>query len=1232
MNRPERRPKVHPSAEGQEQRSNGAPDPRQSAPAAWATEPQFQLFFDHMPSAIFICDPLGPGATERVVRANETACRLYGYGREEIVGRSFWSLVVPDEGAKSVEGSQELATAFEQVHQRKDGSTFPVDVRFRELIVDGRTVHLIACRDITARTESEDALHESDERFRLLVGTAFDGISICDYDRETGNRRLAFCNDRFVEMSGYTREQLASQENLNDLIVDYWSPQEEERQLERMDKGLPFFGVCSWKRPDGKENYYEWSAVLVKTGDAHRLFGVDRDITERMRTERALRESQERFQLLVDTAFDGINICEFDPVTGRRRLVFCNDRFVEMSGRTREELEQAEDLGQFVRTNLDEHEMQDHLRRIKQELPLAGTASWLRPDGKENTYEFSAIAVRAGDKYRIMGVDRDITERVRTERELARERELFQTLLDHIPDSIYFKDAQKRFVRTSKAKAQHHRVEAAELVGKTDADFYPPEEARRMSEDDELVMRTGRPVVGKEEKVTRPDGEARWVSVTKVPRYDDQGRTIGTVGISRDITDLKRIQEELKERAEELEVARREAESANKAKSDFLANISHEIRTPMNGILGMTELALSTTLSEEQRDYLQAVQHSARTLMALLNDLLDFSKIEAGKLELEEQPFDLELTVSRLIDPLAVQAHQKGLELSVDVGPETPVRLVGDAHRLSQILINLIGNAIKFTEEGEVLLRVQPGTGGSQDGEVALQFAVADTGIGVPDSAKGVIFDSFRQGDSSTTRRYGGTGLGLTISKELAEMMGGRIWLESPSQTISCERGGPGSTFYFTARFRPAPEDWQPRRRPSGIRGCRALIVDDNATNRKIVQRMLSSWGMLTAEAAGGEEAVQMVAQARLQGAPYDILLLDYHMPGKDGFQVASQLHENGHLSGTVVMMLTSSEQQDHRARCRQLGITHYLLKPVTSSELLDSLMSILRPAVGAPEEGEAGAPAGAPPVEQLALSVLLAEDNEVSRQVAQHMLEQAGCRVTIAVNGPEVLAALEQAQFDAVVMDVQLPVIDGLETTRRIRQKETAGRHIPVVAMTAHAMKGDRDKCLQAGMDDYIPKPIDRDRLYSVLRRATGNVAPPTKAKPAGHPTGAAAARVPASPTPAGGEPLDMAELLERVGGDTALARELLDIYAQSYPARMAAIRSAAEAGDFAAVAEVAHELKGAAANLAAKAALAATVRVEQAAGEAGAPRLCEALEGLQSALEQLDQFIRAKERTDRA
>ena len=717
-----------------------------------------------------------------------------------------------------------------------------------------------------------------------------------------------------------------------------------------------------------------------------------------------------------------------------------------------------------------------------------------------------------------------------------------------------------------------------------------------------------------------------------MPRCDDQGRTIGTVGISRDITDLKRIQEELKERAEELEVARREAESANKAKSDFLANISHEIRTPMNGILGMTELALSTTLSEEQRDYLQAVQHSARTLMALLNDLLDFSKIEAGKLELEEQPFDLELTVSRLIDPLAIQAHQKGLELSVDVSPETPVRLVGDAHRLSQILINLIGNAIKFTEEGEVLLRVQPATGGSQDGEVALQFAVADTGIGVPDSAKDVIFESFHQGDSSTTRRYGGTGLGLTISKELSEMMGGRIWLESPSQTISCERGGPGSTFYFTARFRPAPEDWRPRRRPSGIRGCRALIVDDNATNRKIVQRMLSSWGMLTAEAAGGEEAVQMVAQARVEGAPYDILLLDYHMPGKDGFQVASQLHESGHLSGTVVMMLTSSEQKDHRARCRQLGITHYLLKPVTSSELLDSLMSILRPAVSAPEEGESGAPGGAPPVEQLALSVLLAEDNEVSRQVARHMLEQAGCRVTIAVNGPEVLAALEQAQFDAVVMDVQLPVIDGLETTRRIRQKETAGRHMPVVAMTAHAMKGDRDKCLQAGMDDYIPKPIERDRLYSVLRQATGNVAPPTKAKPEGRPTGAAAAHVPASPTPAGGEPLDMTELLERVGGDAALARELLGIYAQSYPARMAAIRSAAEAGDFAAVAEVAHELKGAAANLAAKAALAATVRVEQSASEAGAPRLCEALEGLQSALEQLDEFIRAKERTDRA
>jgi PAS domain S-box-containing protein len=1181
------------------------------------TEERFRLLVESAFDGINICEFDPETGRRRLVFCNDRYVEMSGRTREELFAIEDLNPLCPtrmtpeevEEQDRRVPNGEPFRGRASWI--RPDGKENYYEYSAVPVAVGDKYHFLGFDRDVTEQVRQQRALEESEKRFRLLVDTAFDGINILEVDPETRKRHLIFCNDRYVEMTGRTREELQEAEDIRVFSKPHISEEQLEDNWQHVINEEAFRGLSSWLRPDGKENIFEFSAVSVKVGDKYHIMGVDRDITEQKQAEEALRESEERFRLLVETAFDGINITEYDPETGSTRLVFCNDRYVEMSGRTRDELFAAENLADLrLGGTMTEEENEEFQRRLQAGLPTRGVASWVRPDGKENLYEWSSVRVKVGEKYYEFGVDRDITERVRAERALARERELFQTLLDNIPDSIYFKDRDRRFLRTSKAKAEHHELSPEEMVGLTDSEFYPAEEAERMAGDDEMVMRTGRPIIAQEETLTRPDGEVRWVSATKVPRYDEEGNVIGTVGISRDITELKRAQEELKHRAQELEIARREAESANKAKSDFLANISHEIRTPMNGILGMTELALNTTLSDEQAEYMHAVKHSAQTLMALLNDLLDFSKMEAGKLELEERPFELEEMMARLVEPLALQADEKGLELVVDIAPDTPNRLIGDAHRLGQVLINLVGNAIKFTEEGEVLVQVKPIPARQAPEETVLYCSVSDTGVGVAEQMQEAIFEGFQQADTSTTRRYGGTGLGLTISRDLVTMMGGSLRVQSPSRAIESDKGGPGSTFHFTARFRRDPSEFQPRPTPEDVAGVRALIIDDNATNRRILERMLVSWGMVPAEAADGAEGIQMVREARREGKPFDVLLLDFLMPGKDGFQVANELREQGELSGTVVMMLTSSEQRDHRARCRELGISHYLVKPVAPSELLDNIVRIIAPSK-AREGGEAGMRYERERA-ALGICVLLAEDNEINRKVARHLLERAGCRVTAVADGEQALQAAVEGDYDAVLMDVQLPVFDGLEATRRLRdhERETGG-HLPVIAMTAHAMKGDRDRCLEAGMDDYVPKPIDPRLLYEVLLRAAGQRAGAERDK--------ATAFLPHEEAPV----LDERELLDRVGGDRELAGELLDLFARSWPEKINAIRASAEAGDLEEVAHLAHELKGSAANLGAREAMSAAVGLETAAREGGTAAVRAAVEPLADSLERLGELI---------
>ncbi len=603
----------------------------------------------------------------------------------------------------------------------------------------------------------------------------------------------------------------------------------------------------------------------------------------------------------------------------------------------------------------------------------------------------------------------------------------------------------------------------------------------------------------------------------------------------------------------ELLAARDNAMAGSRAKSEFLANISHEIRTPMNGIVGMTELALDSTLTVQQRDCLDTVKSSAGSLLCLLNDILDFSKIESQKLEFDPIPFSLADLVDDTLKPFAVLAGKKHVELIADVRPEVPHQLVGDPGRIAQIVANLVGNAVKFTERGHVLVRVRCDEDAGDT--VTLHVAVSDTGIGIPKDKHEAIFGAFSQADGSTTRRFGGTGLGLTISSSLVRLMGGRLWVESEERQ--------GSTFQFTLTL-PVAGRLAPSR-ADGVAGVPVLVVDDSDVSRRVLCDALNRWGMTTAAAADAAAAFDMLTVAARAGRPFGLVIVDAGMPGVDGFSLAEQMARSDVRETALLMMLAANGRADDAHRCQQLGIEAHVSKPVRRADLL----SAVRRALGLEAAVASSRRAGAAERPRVSLRVLLAEDNPVNQKVAVGLLTRRGHSVHVANNGLDALAAWETASFDVVLMDIQMPEMGGIEATRAIREREAlTGRHTRIVAMTAHAMKGDREQYLAAGMDGYISKPIDHRVLMATIEEEQPST--PGRA---------------ASLEQMSSLPIVLDDIQERLGGDEELIREVVTAFVKDLPARLSDLEVAVQRRDAAAVQASAHALKGAAANVSAAA-----------------------------------------------
>jgi PAS domain S-box-containing protein len=1057
----------------------------------------YELLLELSPIAITTVDP-----DDRVTSWNPAAERLFGYTAEEVIGRNIDTLVanredIHDEGVQVSDDIAERQVRLTTRRTRRDGSLVDVDVAAAPIHVGGELLGKYALyHDITD-------LQEQKRYLQALVEISPTAIVVTDLDA-----RVRSWNPAAEQLFGYTAEEAVG-EDLDDLVA----AREDLRQegagyTQAALRGERVRAFARRTRKDGSLVDVELTSEPVVVGEKPLGFlAIYHDISELQRQKRYFEAVLQLSPTAIVTVDETFHVTSWNPAAE------------ELFGYTAEEA-----TGRFID---DLVASSPDLRNEATSMNEAGAEGQrarsitrrTRKDGSLVDVEVVAGPVYVGEER--VGhsvIYHDISE-------IQRQRRYYEALVQASPVAVVLVDVDGDTVKAWNAAAERlFGYTADEAIGRSiDGLVAAHEGMRAESADYGRQQRAGESIHGVTRR-HRKDGSLIDVELLGVPVVLG-GELVAHYVIYHDITDLQQ--------------ARRDAEAATRAKSAFLATMSHEIRTPLNAVIGMTGLLLDTPLTAEQRGFAEVVRGSGDALLGVINDILDFSKIEAGRLELERAPFDLRECVESALELVAAAVAKKGLDIAYEMDPGVPAAVFGDVTRLRQVIINLLTNAVKFTEEGEVVLTVSAQQlEGADDGRFHLQFAVRDTGIGVPEGRMGSLFDSFSQVDPSTTRRYGGTGLGLAISRRLAEAMGGRMWAES--------RVGQGSTFHFTIQAEASPTAARAyeRRRTPQLEGRRVLIVDDNATNRQILTRQTQVWGMLPHDTASPGKALEWIRRAD----PFDVAILDMQMPEMDGLELAREIRRHRDAERLPLIMLTSLGRPDGGSP--EVDFAAYLTKPIKPSQLYDTLLEVFGAAIGEDQ------PMEPIPEERLAdrppLRILVVEDNAVNQQLALLLLEKAGYRADVAANGVEALEALERQPYDIVLMDVEMPEMDGLEATRRIHQQWPKDRRPHIIAVTANAMEGERELCLQAGMDDYITKPIRPEILTKALMN------------------GARHAQAAAPPI----DPSVIDRLVSTFGGSHAVA-ELIDTFLEHGPQQLEELRGTVGRGDPEGARRAAHTLK---------------------------------------------------------
>ena len=1089
----------------------------QSLQALQQSESRLISLLDNIPDLIYFKDAEG-----RYILDNRAHLRFIGASRlEDILGKTVYDFFPPDLAAQYSEDEMKVIHSGkpllekEEIVFHRDTGTKHWHLTSKIPLMDnlGNVIGIIGIdHDISKRKQVEEAIWKSEQQFRLVWDNSADGMRLTD---EEGNVRMvneAFCHIVEKERSELEGESLAvifEKEQQEHVVLRY-----RERFKSRTIEAHLAREITLW---NGRKIWIEaTNSFLEFEGQSTLSLGIFRDLTEHKRAEVFTESLYKISQAIYSTTdlnelFQHIHhaLSSIIPANNFFIALLTNDEkaiyfpYKQDENDTNDwepiEIRNSQSLTVEVLKAkrpllLDENELQ--VRYASKTSEVWGTAPkcWLGVPLMSGENAIGVMAVQdynKGDVYRqkdvalfelAAGQIAIAIERKQAEKTLEHERNLLRTVIDNIPDMIYLKDVSGKYVlnnlmhlRSLGAKTQ------SEVIGKTTFDYNPPELAEQYTKDHMEIIKLSKPIVNKEELAYHRDmGEQRWHLTSKYPLLDPQGVPLGVVGISRDITERKQAEEALWKAHEEIEQTNLELQKASQVKSQFLANMSHEIRTPLNGIIGMTGLLLNTNLNMEQRDFTETIRTSGEVLLSLINNILDFSKIEAEKMELENQPFEIRRVIEEALDLVTPKADEKKLELAYSVDDGLPSMVVGDLTRVRQILVNLLSNSVKFTNEGEVIVST---AGQLRDHyKYQVHFMIKDTGLGIPLDRQHRLFQSFSQVDSSTTRRFGGTGLGLAISRKLCELMGGSMWVESTGVP------GEGTIFHFTILAELSLEE-QTANDLSSLMGKSLLIVDDNKTNREILMRQAQSWSMKPTVASSGPEALELLRQ----DAVFDLAILDMQMPDMDGLMLADEIRKL--LTGKTPPLVLLSSLGYRETESEHPRFAASLTKPAKASHLYDALVTVLNRQVATVRkysstpmnfDTEIG--------RRHPLRILLAEDNVVNQKVALRFLEKIGYRADVAFNGLEVLDALKRQPYDVILMDGQMPEMDGEQATKEIRKQWPADQQPRIIAMTANAMQGDRERYLSAGMDDYLTKPVRIEDLVRSLLESFPLSATPEK------------------------------------------------------------------------------------------------------------------------------------------